>query len=138
MIIKLILMIIINQNLKVEDLKEKINLLWQLSGEKINRILSEYDEDFEYIQKKIKSTSFELIFKNPLKSSLPPISRSKLLNLFLEIGKKGDKKPKLANSITINKNNLDVLKAIFGDYDIKLNVGESLNFNDSIIAEKLN
>ena len=37
-------MIIINQNLKVEDLKEKINLLWQLSGEKINRILSEYDE----------------------------------------------------------------------------------------------
>ena len=89
-------------------------------------------------KKKIKSTSFELIFKNPLKSSLPPISRSKLLNLFLEIGKKGDKKPKLANFITINKNNLDVLKAIFGDNDFKLNVGESLNFNDSLIDEKLN
>ena len=78
-------------------------------------MLSEYDEDFEYIQKKIKSTSFELIFKNPLKSSLPPISDSKLLNLFLEIGKKGDKTPKLADSITINKHNLDVLKTIFGD-----------------------
>ena len=75
-------------------------------------MLSEYDEDFEYIQKKIKSTSFELIFKNPLKSSLPPISRSKLLNLFLEIGKKGDKKPKLAASITINKKIIDVLKAL--------------------------
>ena len=44
-------------------------------------MLAEYDEDFEFIQKKIKSTSFELIFKNPLKSSLPPISDSKLLNL---------------------------------------------------------
>ena len=44
-------------------------------------MLSEYDEDFEYIQKKIKSTSFELIFKNPLKSSLPPISRFKTFKL---------------------------------------------------------
>ena len=101
-------------------------------------MLSEYDEDFEYIQKKIKSTSFELIFKNPLKSSLPPISDSKLLNLFLEIGKKGDKTPKLADSIIINKHNLDVLKTIFGDNDHKLNIDESLSFNDPIITEKLN
>ena len=35
---------IINQNLKAEDLRDKINLLWKLSGKKINRILSEYDE----------------------------------------------------------------------------------------------
>ena len=68
------------------------------------------------IQKIIKSTSFELIFKNPLNSFLPPISDSKLLNLFLEIGKKGDNKPKLASSITLNKQNLDELKNIFDDY----------------------
>ena len=37
-------MIQINNNLKIEDLKEKINQLWALSGEKINRIASEYDE----------------------------------------------------------------------------------------------
>lgn len=37
-------MIQINNNLKIEDLNEKINQLWTLSGEKINRIASEYDE----------------------------------------------------------------------------------------------
>ena len=37
-------MIQINNNIKIEDLKEKINQLWTLSGEKIIRIASEYDE----------------------------------------------------------------------------------------------
>ena len=37
-------MIAINNSLKAEELREKINLLWKLSGEKINRIVSEYDE----------------------------------------------------------------------------------------------
>ena len=37
-------MIEINNNLKIEDFKSKIRLLWSLSGEKIERIISEYDE----------------------------------------------------------------------------------------------
>ena len=37
-------MININNSLSIKDLKEKIDLLWNLSGEKINRIVSEYDE----------------------------------------------------------------------------------------------
>ena len=37
-------MIAINNSLKAEELREKINLFWKLSGEKINRIVSEYDE----------------------------------------------------------------------------------------------
>lgn len=38
-------MIQINNNIKIEDLKKKINQLWTLSGEKINRIAAEYDEN---------------------------------------------------------------------------------------------
>ena len=37
-------MIEINNKLKIEDFKNKIRLLWNLSGEKIERIISEYDE----------------------------------------------------------------------------------------------
>ena len=37
-------MIEINNKLKIEDFKSKIRLLWNLSGEKIERIISEYDE----------------------------------------------------------------------------------------------
>jgi unsaturated chondroitin disaccharide hydrolase len=37
-------MIDINYSLSVNDFKEKMDLLWNLSGEKINRIVSEYDE----------------------------------------------------------------------------------------------
>lgn len=37
-------MIAINNSLKAEDFREKINFLWKLSGEKINRIVSQYDE----------------------------------------------------------------------------------------------
>ena len=37
-------MIEINNKLKIEDFKSKIRLLWSLSGEKIERIISEYDE----------------------------------------------------------------------------------------------
>ena len=37
-------MIEINNKLKIDDFKSKIRLLWNLSGEKIERIISEYDE----------------------------------------------------------------------------------------------
>ena len=37
-------MIEINENLKTDDFKSKIKLLWSLSGEKIQKIVSEYDE----------------------------------------------------------------------------------------------
>ena len=37
-------MIDINSNLKVADLKQKLSLLWKLSGEKIDRIAATYDE----------------------------------------------------------------------------------------------
>ncbi len=37
-------MIAIKKKLKTKDLRNKIDLLWNLSGEKINRIASEYDE----------------------------------------------------------------------------------------------
>jgi unsaturated chondroitin disaccharide hydrolase len=36
-------MIDINSNLKVADLKQKLSLLWKLSGEKIDRIAATYD-----------------------------------------------------------------------------------------------
>ena len=37
-------MIEINENLKIDDFKSKIKLLWSLSGEKIHKIVSDYDE----------------------------------------------------------------------------------------------